>query len=241
MLLDLRALKSLNNIEKIHPRMMVATFNCYPSSTIISCYSPTIAIDEKDLDTFYNELSSLVPSIPKHNVLIIGGDINAQIGKNENSKFSLHSSSNRNEEHLTDFSLENGLACLNTRFQKRKRKLWTYTYANKANVQIDSWIRIGLILCFELWGILLFLDHRIDARKIRLNLGRNTTQTTKTTHYDWSLLNNRDISDKYTITQKSKFDALHKISETLTQNDEYKNFVDAHMEAVAECIATKKA
>ena len=33
--------------------------------------------------TFYNELSSLVRCIPKHNVLIIGGDINAQIGKVE--------------------------------------------------------------------------------------------------------------------------------------------------------------
>ena len=47
---------------------------------IISCYSPTNANDEKSLDTFYNELSSLVHSIPKYNILIIGGDINAQIG-----------------------------------------------------------------------------------------------------------------------------------------------------------------
>ena len=41
MLLSPRALKSLNNIEKIQPRLMVATFNSNPSTTIISCYSPT--------------------------------------------------------------------------------------------------------------------------------------------------------------------------------------------------------
>ena len=35
--------------------MMVATFNGERSPTIISCYSPTNAIDEKDLDTFYDE------------------------------------------------------------------------------------------------------------------------------------------------------------------------------------------
>ena len=35
--------------------------------------------------------------------------MNAQIGKNENNEFSLHNSSNRNWEFLTDFSLENGL------------------------------------------------------------------------------------------------------------------------------------
>ena len=33
------------------------------------------------LVTFYDELSSLVRSIPKHNMLVIGGDMNAQIGK----------------------------------------------------------------------------------------------------------------------------------------------------------------
>ena len=44
---------------------------------------------------FYNELSSLVRRIPKYNLLIIGGDMNAQIVENVNHKFSLHNSSNR--------------------------------------------------------------------------------------------------------------------------------------------------
>ena len=86
-----------------------------------------------DLITVYNELSSLVHSISKHNDLIIGGDL----GKNENHKFSVHKMSNRNEEHLTDFSLENGITYLNTKFQKRERKLWTYTHANNPKAQID--------------------------------------------------------------------------------------------------------
>ena len=45
MLLCPHALKSLNSIEKIQPRMMVVTFNINPSTTII-CYSPTNASDE---------------------------------------------------------------------------------------------------------------------------------------------------------------------------------------------------
>ena len=48
---------------------------------IISCYSPTNVSEETELVTFYDELSSLVRSIPKHNMLVIGGDMNAQIGK----------------------------------------------------------------------------------------------------------------------------------------------------------------
>ena len=79
MLIGPRALKLLNSIEKIQPRIMVATFNSNLSTTIIFCYSPTNASDKTDLDAFYNELSSFVRSIPKHNVLIIGEDMNAGI------------------------------------------------------------------------------------------------------------------------------------------------------------------
>ena len=59
------------------------------------------------------------------------------------------------------------------------------------------------------------------------------------------MLNNRDISNKYTIALRNKFDALQEINETLTPNDEYENFVNAHMDAAAaaaaaaECIPTK--
>ena len=56
---------------------MVATFKGNPSKTIISCYSPTNASDETGLDTLFDELSSLVRGVSKHNVLIIGGDMNA--------------------------------------------------------------------------------------------------------------------------------------------------------------------
>ena len=59
--------------------------------------------------TFFKELALLVFSIPKHNVLIISEDMNAQIYQNENNKFSLHNSSNINGEHQTDFSLESRL------------------------------------------------------------------------------------------------------------------------------------
>ena len=102
-----RALESLNNIEKIQTRMTVAIFNGNLSTTINYCYSPTNTSKEIDIIAFYNDLYSLVRGILKHNVQIIGGDMNAQIGKDENNKFCLHNSSNRNREHLTEFSLEN--------------------------------------------------------------------------------------------------------------------------------------
>ena len=66
---------------------MAATFNGNPKATIISCYCPTNVSEENEIVTFYEDLSSLVRSIPKHNLLVIGGDMNAQIGKNRNNKY----------------------------------------------------------------------------------------------------------------------------------------------------------
>ena len=75
MLLSPHALKSLLNIEKISRRIVVATFNGNPQTTIISCYSPTNVSEEQDVLHFYNEFASLVRAVPRHNVLIIAGDM----------------------------------------------------------------------------------------------------------------------------------------------------------------------
>ena len=178
---------------------MAASFNGNPKATIISCYSPTNVSVETEVVTFYEELSSLVRSIPKHNLLVIGGDLNAQIGKNKNNKYSLHNTSNRNGQRLIDFMIENRLTCLNTNFKKREGKLWTYTHANKSKAQIDylfinrkwknSAMNCEAYSTFE--GV--SSDHRIVTAKIRLSLRKNATRTATTKHYDWALLNNRDV------------------------------------------------
>ena len=51
---------------------------------------------------------------------------------------------------------------------------------------------------------------------------------------------NRDIRDKYALTLRNRFDALQEKTETHTPNDEYENFVNAHLEVAAEWIPTKQ-
>ena len=188
MLIGPRALKSLNSIKRIQSRMMVATFNGSPRATIISSYSPTNVSEETELISFYDDLPSLVRSIPKHNVLVIGGDMNAQIGKNGNNKYSRHNMSDRNEQHITDFMIENRLTCLNTNFQKREGNLWTYTYANNIKAQINyvfinkKW-KNSAMNCKAYSSFQgEFSDHRILTAKIRLSQQRKAIRTRTTIH-----------------------------------------------------------
>ena len=244
MLIGPRALKTLNSIERMQLRMMAAMFNGNPRATIISCYSPTNISEETELVAFYDELSSLVRSIPKH-MLVIGEDMNAQIGKNGNDKYSLHNSSNRNGQHLTDFMIENRLTCLNTNFQKKEGKVWTYTYANNTEAQIDhvfinkKWKNSAMNCEAYSSSEGVSSDHRIVTAKIRLSLRKNATRTATTKHYDWALLNNRDIRDIYVLELRNRFETLQEKTEKGTPNDEYENFVNAHLEAAAKCIPIK--
>ena len=170
MLIGPRSLRSLNSIEKIQPRMMVATFNGNPSATIISCYSPTNVCEETELIVFYDELSSLVRSIRKHNVHVIGRNMNAKTAKNEKKK-----NTNRNGQHLTDSTIENRLTCRSTNFQKREGKLWTYAYANNSKAQIDY------VFINKKWNNSAFegvsSDYQNLTAKIRLNQRKNATRT----------------------------------------------------------------
>ena len=75
-----------------------------------------------DFITFYGELSSLISCIPEHNVQIIGGDTNAQIGEDENNTvYTTRQTEMAGGGHLTEFSLGNRLTCLNTKFRKKRK------------------------------------------------------------------------------------------------------------------------
>ena len=237
MLLSHCALKSLNSIEKTQPRVRCGTFTDNPYTTIVPCNSSTNASDKTNITTFYDGLSSLARHILKHNVLIISGDMNAQIGKCEKDKFGLHDQLNKIGEYQTDFSFENSLLFLNTKLNKRGREIYGPTPTQITQLaQLDyisinkKWI--NSTLNFEVYASFegVSSDHRIVTGKIRLSLYRNKKQTVKTTCYDWSSLTNKDITNKYTVIVRNKFDFLLEI---------YENFVTVYKGAESEFVPTK--
>ena len=82
-------------------------------------------------------------------------------------------------------------------------------------------------------------DHRIVTAKLRQSLRKNARRTATTKHYEWALLNNRDIRDKYVLKLRNRFGKTTKKTEKNTPNNEYESFVNAHLEAAAKCIPTK--
>ena len=246
MLLSPHATKSLNSIEKITSRILVATFNGNPEPTVITCYSPTNITEEQEVIAFYDDLSSLVRSIPKHNVLIIAGDLNAQVGHSQQHKFTFHDTSNRNGEYLEHFLIENGLLSINTRFQKRRGKLWTFKYPNGQKGQLDymminkKWINsiqnCEAYHCYE--GI--STDHRMVSLRIQLSLRANKKKSTARPIYDWKqLVTNENLQNQFSITLKNRYSILQQENTNESANLSYQSFMQAHKET-AELLVPRK-
>ena len=137
MLVSPIACKSLINVEPINSRIILASFSRNPETTIISCSSPTNVSEDSIAEDFYSQLSTLIKQIPKHNITIVCGDINAKIGSQDCKGTSFHQTTNRNGQLLHDVINECEMVNLSTKYTKRLGKLWTFTYPNVSKAQLD--------------------------------------------------------------------------------------------------------
>ena len=115
MLVSPRAYGSLLNVELISPRIMVATFNGHPKTTIVSCYSPTNCSDEIKAVEIYSMLQDAIRQLPKHNV-ITAENMNAPVGSEHIVGFSFHDTMNTNGSLLLDLTEERELVSISTKF-----------------------------------------------------------------------------------------------------------------------------
>ena len=229
----------------ITPRIMIATFHGNPETTVISCYSPTNVSDEIDTEIFYSDLSSLIRQVPKHNVLLIGGDFNAQLGQN-NFKQAYHINSNRNGEMLKNLLLENKLVCLNTLFQKRQGQKWTHTAPNTCISQIDyviinkKWKKSATNCRAYNSFASIASDHRIVSAQIKLSLRANKKKTSKNKPYEWSCLKkNTEIRKSFITKIKNRFEILLNTSSTKTADSTFAHFETSCKEIAKEIIPLK--
>ena len=83
------------------------------------------------------------------------------------------------------------------------------------------------------------IEHRSLGLLANTLPSRPVSRLMRKTWNDWALLNNRDIRDRYVWELRNRFETLQEKMKKITPNDEYENFVNAHVEAAAKCIPTK--
>ena len=109
--------------------------------TVRSAYAPKNDKDDQEKENFYENLE-VCNRIPRHGMVIIMGDFNAQMGKQEHQQvvgpYAIHDISNENDNMLTHIAIRNRLIIKSTMFPHKYINLgtWRIPGSNEVN-QID--------------------------------------------------------------------------------------------------------
>ena len=95
---------------------------------IISVYAPQVGLDENTKMKFWEDLESLIQSIPQNEKFFIGGDLNGHVGKGKDEYERVHGgygygTLNNEGKTMLDFSVAYDLVICNTWFKKRDEHL----------------------------------------------------------------------------------------------------------------------
>ena len=107
----------------------------------ICCYAPQTGLPTEEKDEFYDQVMSVIASVPDDETLVLAGDMNGHVGENSLGFEGVHGGNgfgNRNPDglRLLDFCVANQLAITNTFFNKSIPRLITFSSGGN-ETQID--------------------------------------------------------------------------------------------------------
>ena len=134
---------------------------------------------------------------------------------------------------------------LNTKFQKRKGKMWTFIYPNNEKAQLDYILlnkksKNSAQNC-EAYNTFCTVgsDHKIVTAEIKLKLQANKINQQQP-KYNWTKFNeDTDIKEKYTLEVQNRFSILNAEENTQSAESIYQSITRAHEAAAKETIPLK--
>ncbi|CAH8485715.1 unnamed protein product [Schistosoma margrebowiei] len=159
---------------------------------VVSAYAPTDCSSDEVKDEFYRKLSELLQKAKRSDIVLVGGDFNAQIGSlNQTERhlggyFSVPAQRTDNGDRLLQLCSDNRLFLANTNFKhkERHRLTWRPPTPNQRWTQIDNiaishrW-RGSVEDCRSFWSTCLDSDHALIRARICLRLTGRKKATLK--------------------------------------------------------------
>lgn len=187
--------------------------------SIIQCYAPTNDADDEEKDNFYELLQKEVDSLPRYDLVIVIGDLNAKVGKDNTfytRTMGKHGCGvmNENGERLADFCTMNNLVIGGTLFPHPDIHKLTWCSPNgRDRNQIDHLLvngrwRRSLQDVIVRRGADVGSDHHLVVATIKLKLRKTGMKANHTRRFDVEKLKDPKLKSAFTLALKNRFQTL---------------------------------
>ena len=206
-------------------RLLKARFNStFAKLTVIACYAPTEDAEEEIKDEFYDQLEEEIRTTPRHDVLMVVGDQNARVGKeNKGIERAMGTEGfgciNNNGERLSDLCVENNLVIGGTLFKHRNVHKTTWRSPDNNTVsQIDH------VIVNQKWrrsfqdvrarrGADVGSDHVLVLATLSLKLRKTQRREERQRRFDTGKLKNQNTEKPFQLDLKNSFRLLQEVHE----------------------------
>ncbi|KAL9983948.1 hypothetical protein ACROYT_G006197 [Oculina patagonica] len=250
LMLNSLSAKALMEWKPVSERMVRARFySKYSKLTVIQCYSPTNEADEAEKLNFYEQLQSEVATTPKHDVLMVIGDLNAKVGRDNTGRedhMGKHGSGeiNENGELFADFCGLNGLVIGGTIFPHREIHKITWNSPDKRtknqidHITINSRWRTSLLDTRAFRGADIGSDHTLVVGRLRLKL-RKVAKESARRKLDLDKLKDPGTQREFRLRLQNRFELLAELEaqeEETGMEDIWQSVKNIYMETGREIL-----
>ena len=212
--------KSILEWEPISDRLLKIRFNSQQCKlTVLQCYAPTEDSDEAVKDDFYDLLERTVSKVPRHDMLMIMGDLNAKVGS-DNTHYERAIGKqgcgvmNDNGERLVNFCMDNNLFVGGTFFHHKDihKLTWVspdgFTRNQIDHIIMNSKWRRSLEDVRVCRGADVYSDHYLVTAVVKLKLRKTKQENQGRRRLDIDKLKCPATKKEFSIELKNRFCAL---------------------------------
>ncbi|XP_062609155.1 craniofacial development protein 2-like [Saccostrea cucullata] len=185
------------------------------NTTLIQCYAPTNDSNDEDKDNFYSQLQAETEKTPRHDLLIIMGDLNAKVGKDNTDYERVMGNQgvgNRNDngERLVEFCAMNNLVIGGTLFTHPDIHKLTWNSPNGRDknqidhLMINGMWRRSLLDVRVKRSADIGSDHHLVTALIKIKLKKANTQT----RFDIQRLRENTVKVAFISELRNRFQIL---------------------------------
>ena len=208
----------LSSYNTISDRIITVKLDTKPVSlNIIQVYAPTSACTEEEIEDFYNNLQTTKDKIPKREMCIIMGDLNAKVGECEDSDNGIgpYGLGERNDrgDTLASFCRANDMIITNTLFNHPHRRRYTWIspgdqYRNQIDyIMVDKAWKSTVLDSKTRPGADCNTDHILVTAKLRLKAYAKKKPKANF-RYDLDKLKDEETKEAFQIETENRFSAL---------------------------------